>query len=196
MKKFALVLATMIIATGCGASTNNDVQSGLEISVTNNGSNENSNKIKQGTYKIGDDLEAGEYLFIANGIGYVEVAKDSTGNLESIIHNDNVIGHTYVTVEDGQYLKFQFGEAYPVASAPSIIPENGLYKDGEYKVGKDIPAGEYELISNTEMGYFEVSKDSNGTLDSIITNDFVTSNAYVTVEDGEYLKLQGVEIQK
>lgn len=196
MKKFALVLATMIIATGCGASTNNDVQSGLETSVTNNGSNENSNKIKQGTYKIGDDLEAGEYLFIANGMGYVEVAKDGTGNLEGIIHNDNVTGHTYVTVEDGQYLKLQFGEAYPVGSAPSIIPENGLYKDGEYKVGKDIPAGEYELISNTEMGYFEVSKDSNGTLDSIITNDFVTSNAYVTVEDGEYLKLQGVEIQK
>lgn len=154
-------------------------------------------KIKAGTYKIGTDLPAGEYIFFAKGMGYLECSSDSTGKLESIVFNQNVQGHSYLTVNDGEYLKIQGGDMYPVADAPSVIPEDGLYKDGMYKVGQDIPAGEYKIIlKSSMMGYYEVANDSRHGLLSIVTNENVQADTYLTVQDGQYLKITGVEIQK
>lgn len=153
--------------------------------------------IKSGTYKVGSDLAPGEYLFFAKGMGYVECTSDSTGALESIVFNDNVKGHLYLTVNEGEYLKITGGEMYPVAEAPSVVPEDGLYKDGMYKVGQDIPGGEYKIILTSDfMGYYEVSADSRHDLYSIITNENVQGDTYLTIQDGQYIKLNGVQIQK
>lgn len=131
-------------------------------------------------------------------ISHIECTKDTTGALESILYNDNVQGNSYVTINEGEYFKLQGGEMYPIAEALSIIPEDGLYKDGMYKVGQDIPAGEYKvkLTSAVGMGYLEVSTDSRHQLVSIVTNENVTADSYITVAEGQYLKIQGVEIQK
>ena len=90
------------------------------------------------------------------------------------------------------------GEIHPVASAPSVIPKDGLYKDGMYKVGKDILSGEYKVIldSSIGMGYLEVSSNSSHQLGSIVTNENIQADTYITVKDGQYLKLQGATIQK
>jgi len=157
-----------------------------------------NSKIKAGTYKIGEEVPAGEYLFVSKGMGYIQCSTDTTGALESILYNDNVEGHSYIAVNEGEYLKIQGGEMYPVAEAPSVIPKDGLYKAGMYKVGQDIPAGEYKvkLTSAAGMGYTEVSTDSRHQLESIVTNENVQADSYITVTDGQYLKIQGVEIQK
>ncbi|MFJ8235894.1 hypothetical protein ACIQ34_09135 [Ureibacillus sp. NPDC094379] len=155
--------------------------------------------IKAGTYKVGTDIKSGEYLIFSEGFGYVEAAKDSTGNLESIVFNANLTedSHTYATLSDGLYFKLQGAKMYPVAEAPSVIPENGVYKDGMYKVGQDIPAGEYKIILESEagMGYIEVAKDSSYDLDSIVTNENLQADTYLTVQDGQYLTLQGAKIE-
>lgn len=153
--------------------------------------------IKNGTYKVGSDLAPGEYLFFAKSMGYVECSSDSTGALESIVFNDNVKGHVYLTVNEGEYLKITGGEMYPVAEAPSVIPEDGLYKDGMYKVGQDIPAGEYKItLTSNFMGYYEVTADSRHDIYSIVTNENVQGDTYLTIQDGQYIKLSGVQIQK
>ena len=57
-----------------------------------------------------------------------------------------------------------------------------------YKVGVDIPAGEYNVIAEEgESAYLEVSSDSTGN--SIITNNIFENNMYITVTDGQYLTL-------
>lgn len=158
-------------------------------------------EISAGTYKVGDDIDAGEYLVLSDGMAYIEAAEDSTGELESIIFNENLMGeaHAYVTLEDGQYFKLQGGAMYPEEDAPSIVPEDGLYTDGMYKVGEDIPAGEYQVIlddaSELGMGYLEVSSDSSHELESIITNDNVEADTYITVEEGQYLTIQDLTIE-
>ncbi len=60
--------------------------------------------------------------------------------------------------------------------------------EGQLKVGKDIPAGEYFVFGN---GYIEVAPNSSGNIMEIIMNDNVTTRRYVTVYDGEYVKLKG-----
>ena len=155
-------------------------------------------KIKSGTYKVGTDIPAGEYVVFAKGYTYIESSKDSSGALESIIFNDNLSANSnsYVTLNEGEYFKFQDAEMYPVDKAPSVTPEDGVYKDGMYKVGQDIPAGEYKIAlgKDSELGYYEVSKSSSHQLDDIITNENVQADTYLTVSDGQYVKLQGVTI--
>ncbi len=176
------------------ASTTND-------SKTNEDKQEKKNegKIKSGTYKVGTDISAGEYIVFANGYTYIESSKDSSGKLEGIIFNDNLSkdSHSYVTLHDGEYFKFQDGDMYSIEQAPSIVPIDGIYKDGMYKVGKDIPAGEYKIIYNadTGLGYYEVSKSSSHQLEDIVTNENVEADTYITVSDGQYIKLQGVTIE-
>lgn len=61
------------------------------------------------------------------------------------------------------------------------------YTSDFYKVGSDIPVGEYMIFAEGGHGYFCVSADSNQ--DDITFNDNFDYNSIVTVNDGEYLEL-------
>lgn len=60
------------------------------------------------------------------------------------------------------------------------------YAEGQYKVGKDIHAGEYVLFTSGG-GYFCVSTDENG--DNIVFNENFNYNSIITIKSGEYLEL-------
>lgn len=64
------------------------------------------------------------------------------------------------------------------------------YKSGTYKVGSDMPAGEYKLTatSNTGKGYWCV-RDSSASDSNIIRNENFENSTYVTVSEGEYIEL-------
>ena len=154
---------------------------------------------KAGMYKVGSDLPAGEYFVTSKGsLAYVEVASDSTGTLDSIITNENLSSFMFVTVSDGQYLTVK-GATF-VAAEDAVVPEadsNGVYGSGMYRVGTDIEAGEYKVTcTNGMLAYVEVSADSRGVLDSIITNENIEDSTYITVSDGQYLKVNGGEFTK
>lgn len=61
------------------------------------------------------------------------------------------------------------------------------YSAGVYKVGVDIPAGEYVVFASGGMGYFCVSSDSNQN--DILFNDNFDYNSIISINDGEYLDL-------
>lgn len=67
------------------------------------------------------------------------------------------------------------------------------FSDGQYLVGNDIKAGEYLLIaSNYERGYFCISEDPND--DNILENGASMTYAYISVKNGEFLKLSNATI--
>lgn len=150
-----------------------------------------------GMYKIGKDMPAGEYKLFATdglaGVSYFEIAKDSTNSVESIVANDNFASFTYVTVAEGQYFKMTDARAVPVDQAEKSGPVESRYGSGMYKVGVDIPAGEYKILpeenSTLGFGYFEVTKSSRHRLDDIVSNDNFKDSRYITLENGQYLKL-------
>lgn len=148
---------------------------------------------KSGMYKVGVDIEPGEY-FVTNkkgSLAYVEVCSDSSGKFDSIVTNENVSTFFFITVIDGQYLKVK--KASFVNAEHAITPaadESGNYQEGMYRVGIDIPAGEYKI--NTRPGdsiYYEVLTDSSGDFSSIVTNGHSKDPVYITIEAGQYFKL-------
>lgn len=152
-------------------------------------------KYKSGQYKVGADLPAGEYVAIARGDAYIEVATNSTGNLDSILANDIFINRSIITVSDGQYLKIQNAELYAFNDAPKVQPKDGFLQSGMYKVGVDLPAGEYKVFSEGGDSYIETSSASSHSLNDIIANDIFQGDKYVTVSDGQYVKFFRAKIQ-
>lgn len=156
-------------------------------------------KIEAGIYKIGTDMPAGEYKLFTDskGTAYFEINKDNSGEATSIIANDNYFNFTYVTLQDGQYFEFSDAYAVPIAEAMAYELVEGKYIPGFYKIGFDIPAGEYKLIFDTNnlYGYYARLTDSNHTLDSMIINDNFDEDKNITLNDGEYLHITGSYIE-
>lgn len=144
--------------------------------------------VSSGTYKVGSEIPAGQYYLV--GSGYFAILKDSSGTLDAIIANDNFSGNSIVDLADGQYFELKGASMYPIEFYDPI--EKTEFKDGMYRVGIDMPAGEYKVTSSSGYGYIEVTSDASHTLGAIITNDLVEDSTYQTVSEGQYVKLSEV----
>ncbi|HOV40818.1 MAG TPA: hypothetical protein PLM59_03435 [Oscillospiraceae bacterium] len=150
----------------------------------------------EGMYKIGSDMPAGEYVLITNSFGYFAITSDSTGDFSSILANDNFLNRSIITVKDGQYLTLERCTAYAFDDAPEVDLSSGEIADGMYKVGTDIPAGEYKISDDSSgMGYVEVSNSSSHDLSNIVSNDNFNGERYITVSEGQYLKLSRAKLK-
>lgn len=151
--------------------------------------------IRPGMYKVGSEIEAGEYVIFANYGTYYEILKDSNGTLESIIANEIVMNQSIVDLKEGTYFNFKDGELYPIDLAPVIEPLEGKLQEGMYKVGLHIKSGEYKIVPDESgMSYLEVAKNAQHTLNSIVSNDILTGEKYITIKDGQYITVKGAYI--
>lgn len=157
---------------------------------------EGSSLVGDGDYKVGKDLPAGEYYVKCNSYNlYIEVASNESRSIDSIVYNLNTHGGAYITVEDGQYLRIQGGDLYELNKAPDVKPSDGKYKEGMYKVDKDIPAGDYEIKSTEKLGYYEIASDSSHKIENVVKNDNFDGTEKIKLEKGQYITLNnGAEI--
>lgn len=163
------------------------------ISTTKIAEPQTDTTFKDGMYKVGSDIPAGEYVLISNDQAYFAITSDSSGNLSSILANDMFNKRSIISVSDGQYLELKSCKAYPAAEAPAVDKSGNTLAEGMYKVGVDLPSGEYK-VETANDGYLEVSSNSTHSMDSIITNDMFSGSKYITVNDGQYIKLNNAQL--
>lgn len=151
-----------------------------------------------GEFRVGSDLKPGTYRTTGNddGLCYWERAKDASGEMDSVIANDNVTGTSYVTVKAGDKLFKTNGchDWEAVGAKASGTPAPSMAGDGGmFKVGADIAPGTYRSTGNADDScYWERTKDAEHGLDSIIANDNVTGTAVVTIRSTDaYFKTSG-----
>lgn len=144
-------------------------------------------KWKAGQYKCGADIEPGIYMvFATGGSGYYSITTDANG--DDIIANDNFDNNQILEISEGQYLKLSRAYAVKYDEAPTLAPENGTLPEGRYKVGQHIPAGEYKVKATSSVSaYYSLTSDPNE--EDIISNDNFDGERYITIQDGQYLKL-------
>ena len=66
--------------------------------------------------------------------------------------------------------KFKYaGRTYKSVCTVRVAPVK-KYNVGTYKVGRDMPAGEYVLYSTNRLAYFSINSDSSGSVYSIISS--------------------------
>ncbi|MEW2284732.1 hypothetical protein [Streptomyces sp. NPDC047841] len=144
-----------------------------------------------GEYRVGTDVKPGTYRTTGNddGMCYWERAKDASGELDSLLANDNVSGTSYVTVKATDKLFKSSGCEDWEAVDPKAkgTPASSMDGDGGmFKVGTDIAPGTYRSTGNADDScYWERTKDAGHGLDSIIANNNVTGTAVVTISPSD-----------
>ena len=147
------------------------------------------NPYYSGMYKVGTDLPAGEYLFTATGSYRAYVCASTDSNQDDIIENENFNGSFFMTVKDGQYLEASRCQFVLASEATVEINQDGSFGEGMYRVGIDIPAGEYKLTADSDTwGYWCIYNNTKTPFD-IVNNDNFDNSTYVTVRKGQYLQL-------
>lgn len=147
------------------------------------------NPYRAGMYKVGTDLPAGEYLFFSNSSHLAYVCASSDSNQDDIIENENFSNSFFMTVTDGQYLQAKRCYFVKASDCTITINDDGTLEEGMYRVGIDIPAGEYQLTADEDKGYWCLYSDSTIPFD-IDDNDNFDGSTYVTVRDGQYLQVK------
>ncbi|MER5909271.1 hypothetical protein ABT124_01910 [Streptomyces sp. NPDC001982] len=151
-----------------------------------------------GEFQVGSDVKPGTYRTTGNtdGMCYWERAKDASGEMDSLLANDNVSGTSYVTVKPTDKLFKSSGCTDWEAVDPKAKGSPASSMDGDggmFKVGTDIAPGTYKSAGNADDScYWERTKDAEHGLDSIIANNNVTGTAVVTLRPGDaYFKTTG-----
>ncbi|MGW7208059.1 hypothetical protein [Streptomyces sp. NPDC054837] len=151
-----------------------------------------------GDFQVGADIKPGTYRTSGNddGMCYWERAKDSSGEMDSLLANDNVTGTSYVTVKasDKLFKSSDCNDWEAVDTKAKGSPAATMAGDGGmFRVGADIAPGTYKSTGNKDdMCYWERAKDAEHGLDSIIANDNVTGSAVVTISASDtYFKTSG-----
>lgn len=142
-----------------------------------------------GQYKIGTDMQAGEYMLIQDSSfsAYFAISKDA--NDFDIIANDNFDGNSIVEVYDGEYLTMDRCYAVALDDAPTLSADDGYLGEGFYIVGVHIPAGEYKVEATERFeAYICVYSDLRRT--DIITNEIFEGSRYVELSEGQYLEIE------
>lgn len=144
------------------------------------------NPYRAGMYKVGTDLPAGEYLFFSTGSSRAYVCASTDSNQDDILENENFNGTFFMTVSEGQYLEAKRCNFIKASEGTVKISEDGSFGEGTYRVGIDIPAGEYRLTSDEDRAYWCLYPNSRIPFD-IYDNDNFEGSTFVTVRDGQYL---------
>jgi hypothetical protein len=151
-----------------------------------------------GDFQVGSDIKPGTYRTTGNsdGLCYWERAKDASGEMDSLLANDNVTGTSYVTVRATDKL-FKSGDCNDweaVDEKAKGSPATRMSGDGGmFAVGSDIAPGTYKSTGNTDDScYWERTKDAGHAVESILANDNVNGTAVVRISASDaYFKTNG-----
>ena len=146
----------------------------------------------EGMYRVGTDIPAGDYYAVQTDPTYSGYyCKYTDSSQEDIEDNDIFSNYTFFRTYDGQYLKLSRCKITDISNAPvpvAVPDDTGCYGEGTYRIGIDIPAGEYYFKQiGDDSGYYCVYSDISRT--EIVDNDLFEGNAFYTVKDGQFLKV-------
>ncbi|MBR6849689.1 MAG: hypothetical protein IKM88_05590 [Lachnospiraceae bacterium] len=149
---------------------------------------------KAGTYLVGKTIPAGEYVIYPDRAGrslYVKVCSDANG--DDIIYNEIMDGAFIATVYDGEFFTIERGHAEAFTGNEFIDTTADSFV---VKVGVHIEPGLYLATakSDNRSGYYCIYTDSR--YDNIVSNDIFDNTAFLSVEAGQYLKIERCTIEK
>ncbi len=141
-----------------------------------------------GSYAVGENFKAGEYILLsAEGQeGQFLVSIDEEGL--DVITEGVILGNTFLTVEDGDYLQLTDCTAVLAEDYHSISRIEPDDDGGTLKVGYDVEPGTYELIGySDETSFYRIYDDSRFHL--IAGEEEFQLVCEVPLEEGQYLEL-------
>lgn len=160
---------------------------------------------KSGMYRVGEHVEPGTYALQGDGSDHgmqYTIYASIAGELkirESGTITENTSRGIVLQAEEYIALKFcclsrDLPENLPVSTTPIMdVTADGVYPEGVYAVGEDIPAGRYFAISNSSTidDHLYVSVYPNASLndDDAVIRGWMEHFRLLELEEGQYIKI-------
>jgi hypothetical protein len=185
---------------GSSASAKRDTGGGKDTGKVEEAAEKKAAFSGDGDFQVGSDIKPGTYRSTGNtdGMCYWERAKDASGEMDSVLANDNVTGTSYVTVKatDKVFKSSDCEDWVTVDLKAKGSPAATMAGDGGmFRIGADIAPGTYKSTGNTDDScYWEREKDAEHSMDSIVANNNVNGTAVVTISASDvYFKTSGCQ---
>ena len=148
----------------------------------------------EGTYIVGKTIPSGDYIVFPTRDSVnatIEISSDSLNNFDSLLFMEEFENFSYIHLNDGEYVTVEDG-TLTVWNGDSLSALSGTSNivPGTYIVGVDIPAGEYELVSNGSLRdahYVLYSEIPSSKENIFVSAEYYKNNGFLTVSDGQYL---------
>lgn len=158
--------------------------------------------VRIGTHIVGKDIQPGIYRGLAGDdlfdSCYWARVSDLTGDMDSLIANDNGIGQFYVEVRGTDHALETGCELILLEYAPMLEIGNTL-PPGTYIVGRDIQPGTYQGQAGddiTESCYWARLQDVSGDMGALIANDNAKGSYYVQVVESDFALKTNCPLEK
>lgn len=113
--------------------------------------------ITGGTYLVGQDIAEGLYI-VWKGASEEDIwigRQDESGEMWEDLYWDRYTEVSYLYLAEGEHVRLPHGDKMALADSGSPSPaaeKNGVYYEGSYRVGEDIPEGEYFAVDIGNQG--------------------------------------------
>lgn len=149
-------------------------------------------KYAPGTYKIGRDIQKGEYIIkkASGAYGGLSFKKSVDPYVQNVASDFKMVDvSVYYTLSKDGYVHITGCELYDAASHDMASIGCDGTTPAMYKVGKDIKAGTYTITPDgSGKSYYAVYKNSTDAANSArIAETRITKATNVAVSDGEYI---------
>lgn len=134
-------------------------------------------ELSAGTYLVGEDLPAGQYIAVNDGYCYVKIGADP--NMNTLYASESAHYCIPFEVRNGDWIYSSKGMIYSIDDV-----ELDLSKAGMFVVGKHIKEGNYKLEARGN-GYYCITRGMLGENNKIEKNDHFDSVAYVSLKKGQ-----------
>ncbi|MFR7590267.1 MAG: hypothetical protein ACLUVC_02395 [Longibaculum sp.] len=207
MKKLLCAMLCLGMMLGCSNKTDDSTEQKEEKEEVKEKTDQEKyqdvlNKYKHkesGTYQVGKDIEAGNYVLFADTLGQLNsefsVRKTEFDEGEVEIWETGFINY-YIKLLKGDFIELDHCYLYNIEEAPTPYLDNVA---GSFKVGRDIEAGNYIVKPAGENTYFSVYEElsSDKERNTVITNgiDFST-NKKVKLKKGQCILTQNCTLEK
>lgn len=142
-------------------------------------------------YRLGGLYPTGEYVAIPDGgdsSAYYSVTIEPNENI--LVTNGFAENPQVFDTLDGEYIYYTGCKIYPIDKAPKVEKTaDGAYPESTYKVGTQIPAGEYVARGNSVSA--KIMADLTGDSDADLGYWSSGKCVVFKVEDGQYVKTEG-----
>lgn len=158
-----------------------------------------SEYLTNGIFKCGSDFEPGDYYIMS--IYMAEALYDVSNSPSNFTWSDHRVMRK-VSVEKGQYVNLTAGALLvPVEE----VDENAWEKYGVFLVGRDLPEGEYKVVSITDEYCSELDNISgicgayqicgkDPTNEPVECSPLFNNQTYVSLENGQYIIINNAHL--
>lgn len=138
-------------------------------------------EIPAGTYLVGQDIPAGQYVAVNDGYCYVKIGADP--NMDTLYSSESTSYCIPFEVREGDWIYSSEGMIYSIDDVSLDLSKSGMYV-----VGKHIKAGDY-ILEARGSGYYCITRGMLGQNDKIEKNDNFETIAYVSLKDGQCIEV-------